>query len=255
MRACLLLVPLLCAAACIRVERNATGTVGGLPEVILGAWHGNWTSAVPSGATTTGWISMRLQRFGNLPVIRIESDNPCLQPEVYRLEVTERRLQLTGTAAVFTGEFAPDWRSLEGAYSCGVDRGTWRSVWTRAMDPAGDLTGAWLGSYEVDPPASGGGPFTLTLRQEWVQGTLQVRGTVTVPPLTPDLMVIAGEVHWDAGGFQVQLLTDPARAPFVVLTGQGDARRMVVSPGRFLVGTPPGNLLGSGSWDAFWAGR
>lgn len=254
MRPCLLLAALLFVPACIRVDRDVAGTVGGLPETVLGEWQGTWTSVSP-GMSGNGWVTLRLQRFQDLPVIRIDSNNPCLQPGAYSVEVRSREIVLTSGDARFEAEFAPDWRSLTGTYSCHDDHGIWQSAWSRELAPAGDLTGGWFGTWEPDPPTQGGGELRLVLQQTWVAGSLQVRGTVVVPDLSQDLPITSGEVQWDGPTFRLVLATDTSRTPFLVMTGSGDSSRMNVDPGRFLLGVPPGVLVGTGSWDALWLGR
>jgi hypothetical protein len=155
---------------------------------------------------------------------------------------------------VFAADFGPDLRSLDGTYSCSMGSGTWSASWVRDLGPVGDVTGHWLGTFATTVPVPTNGVLALDLRQEWVHGILRVTGRVSSPSLSEDLVITNGDVVFADGTFQVELFSDPSLAPFVLMTGTGDARTMVIHDGQVVVGIPPGRLLGSGTWRALWTG-
>jgi hypothetical protein len=255
MHRCASLVLPLLLCGCFKIEARSTApTSSNVTEQLMGEWIGTWGSA-DVGTQSTGVLTLSVQSFLGLPVLRLQSDNPCLLPQDYTLTMVDRHLELHGSDdAVFAADIAADLRSLEGTYSCTMGNGTWSASWVRDLGPVGDVTGHWLGAFAATSPIQATGVLSLDLQQQWVHGVLRVTGQLSSPSLPQPMAISNGDVVFDEGTFQLELTTDPTSAPFVMLSALGDSHSMLVHDGQVVIGIPPGTLLGSGTWRALWTG-
>lgn len=254
MHRCALLMPLLLLSGCFKIERQSSGTPVPVTARLMGEWLGNWGSDGGMDGATYGMLVLSVQTFQGRPVLRLESDNPCLLPQDYTLTMVDRHLELRGNGdAVFQADFAADLKSLTGSYSCGLDRGTWSASWVRELAPIGDVSGHWIGTFIATSPVQTTGVLQMDLLQQWVNGSLRVTGRLSSPSLPEELVVTNGDVVFDEGSFQLRLMTDTS-APFVMMGGSGDAGTLVIDEGEIVLGVPPGTLVGSGTWRAIWTG-
>ncbi len=240
--------------ACFRIDHSsrAVPPSTAVPPALLGEWIGTW-EGLPD---TSGAVRLTVQELASEPLLRVESDNPCLLPQTFTLFVSATHLELRGSAgSVFAADLDPVGRVLRGTWSCGERHGGWSASWRRELGAIGDISGAWIGHATLTLPLVRTEPIALRLQQGLLGGVLRVTGRVSVPGVIGDMGIDDGEVVWDQGRFEMVLLTDRLETPVVLLAGSGNGQNLVIDDGQLVASTPAGGLLGVGTWRALWTGR
>lgn len=219
----------LVAAACgdIRV-RSIPAEVDAL-QALRGEWSGRWRSDA-NGAE--GEIGFRIQSFEGQTLVAITTDNPCLSPREFELEVVGRRVLLREQAATVLQADIVSTTELVGTYGCADDVGTWRA--SRIADVAEpiDLGGAWAGTLVGDDGSVHALEVMLTQRVQ--AGQLRLDAQVGLPALAPLLPAsgtfdMTGFVQFAGDGFAVELVSVSGGLPVMVLSGAG-TRQPVALP-------------------------
>src|SRR5437870_5500721 len=108
------------AAACAKLEVSTTPSPG-VPAALQGHWTGQWSSTA-GGAH--GAIDLRVPEFLDHPVLRLDTDHPCIHPGRYTFVNLGQRFELRlDGEAVFVATLDPAQRTLTGDYQCPEDHG------------------------------------------------------------------------------------------------------------------------------------
>ena len=225
-------------SSCFEIDRR-TVTPTTLPVDLFGEWRGEWVSQLQPDS---GSLVLSVQDFQGLPVLSAEIQHPCLVAAVFgfRQDGLRWELSLDGQV-VFVGLIDPGQRTITGTYSCSADQGEWHATWHAPLPVIPDLSGDWTGLFESLQPA-GSGALSMDLIQEWVEGRLELGGSLTLDPDSNHpsmsqpvvLPVTAGEVRWTGPEFQL-LVQAGESLPWVTLQGSGTLGSLGVQQGLLMV--------------------
>lgn len=221
-------------AGCFKVERQSTTN-----QTVAAAWEGEWQGTWNSrNGRDAGFLRLAVQTFDRLPLLRVDTDNPCVRAPSYTFVRDGLQWELTGADGTrFVGTLDPTTRVLKGDYTCAMDGGTWQVAFVRELPQIGDVGGTWTGALITSvPPAEA--LFELELDQVWFQGSLRVLGELRVPGQGLRLPIREGRIEWQEGRFQLVLRTDPAAGPELWLQGVGLESEPRIEDGLLLVDDP-----------------
>ena len=244
-----LVLPTIAAAACFKMQLHTT-VHAGVPAALRGHWTGSWSS---TAGGSNGAIALRVPEFLDHPVLRLDTDHPCIHPGRYTFVSLGLHFELrSGDQPVFVATLDPETRTLAGTYQCPEDRGDWAAHWDGELPAIGDLTGSWQGAI------SGGQPaqtlrLELELQQRWEDGFLLLDGTVRLPDVQFEQPLGGGLVEWHTDHFELLLRVDGAVGAVLMLQAIGDVDHLSVQDGIVAVDDPRVPFH-SGLWSAARAG-
>ena len=225
------MLALLLLAACFDVDRRSRQS-DTLPETLLGAWRGTWTS---TGSTGAGSVAMAVREFEGNPILQLDTQHPCLIGSRFEFVQTGALWQLLlDDQPVFEATLDPTTRRLDGVYDCDADSGTWGVSWDRELPEIVDLSGAWTGTWvSVQPPLQG--TFAMDLVQQYSNGRLLLTASIRLPGAGDSIEFDAGEVVWRESTFDLVLESGNGSGPLALLQGRGDPQTLAIEDGLFLV--------------------
>lgn len=236
--------------SCFKVERTSTSR-----DVVPADWEGEWIGTwSASDGTGRGSMALHARSFEGLPVLQVETDNPCIGAASYTFARQGLSWELTGDDGTeFRGVLNPSRRQLSGTFACPREHGTWQVDFERSLPPIGDLGGEWNGSMAVvSPPVFAA--IVLDLDQRWQGGVLRIGGVVHLWSLGLSVPIAEGRVDWRGDRFTLLLRTDANQGPGIWLQGRGSDGARSVEDGIFLVDDPRLPFR-TGSWNAAWVGQ
>lgn len=220
-------------AACGDLQVRSVRAPQSVPQELVGEWVGTWQST----AEATGAIVVRVQEFEGEPVVRVEFENPCIEPRSYDLVVTAASIELRAEGTAVMTATLVEGRQLVGTYHCPEESGTWTASWQRELPAVQDLSGRWSGSL-----AAAGQPtraFDIDLVQVVEGGDVLLQGFLWLRDLWPLPLEVEGTVLFRDDAFDLLLRTPIGSVPGVLVTGIGDYAPMRVENGLLQpIGTP-----------------
>ena len=220
-------------AACGDLEVRSVRAPQSVPQELVGEWVGTWQST----AEATGAIVVRVQEFEGEPVVRVEFENPCIEPRSYDLVITAASIELRAEGAAVMTATLVEGRQLVGTYHCPEESGTWTASWQRELPAVQDLSGAWTGSLAAAGQPTRG--IDLDLVQTVEGGDVRLQGFLWLHDLWPLPLEIEGTVLFREATFDLLLRTPVGSVPGLLVTGIGDYTPMRVENGLLQpIGTP-----------------
>ncbi len=223
LRLLVLLLPML-FAACGDLDVRSVRTPTTSATAFAGEWAGAWTS---SQVASTGSVVVRVQFFGDSPVVQLVIDNPCFEPREYELRVVDDTIELRiDGESLLDAELGDG--ELVGTYRCGADQGTWQAGFVRDLPEVVDLSGTWSGDLLVF------GQQQRTLHLDLVQsaagGAIRLDGFLQLSDW-PLPIAVRGITTFRDEGFDLHLHTEVGSSPPLVLSGAGELQPLRVDPG------------------------
>jgi hypothetical protein len=238
-----------CLVACGDLDVRSVREPQVVPAQLAGEWLGTWQSA---NQTASGAVVVRVQEFAGEPVVRIEFQNPCLEPRAYELVMTASLIELRAEGQVVLAAAVRADRSMDGIYQCEAESGTWTATWQRDLPTLVDLGGDWSGSLAVAGQPTR--PIDLVLEQGVQDGSLVLEGLLDLGDLWPSLLPVRGSVFFREGGFEVVLATSAGSTPGLFLAGVGDRDPLQVETGFLQTIGSPVLPFQNGVFQIFWQG-